>query len=112
LFYYFGDKRGLYMAAVERQVEVELDLWRRARHEGETTLARIRVSCTDIRVPEDESAYILGMMRRSPSTPDVNAIFEAASQESTGIILGHHGLELQTRRVRIGGAPRLGRIQR
>ena len=96
LFYYFGDKRGLYMAAVERQVEVELDLWRRARHEGETTLARIRgVVYGHFEYLKMNPHTFLGMMRRSPSTPDVNAIFEAARQESTGIILGHLGLELQ-----------------
>jgi len=37
----------------------------------------------------------LGMMRRSPSTPDVEPIFEAARQESTDIILGHLGLDIQ-----------------
>jgi len=35
------------------------------------------------------------MMRRSPSTPDVEPIFEAARQESTDIILGHLGLDIQ-----------------
>jgi len=96
LFYYFGDKRGLYTAAVQRQVEVELDLWRRAQHEGETTLERIRsVVYGHFEYLKNNPHTFLGMMRRSPSTPDVEPIFEAARQESTGIILGHLGLDIQ-----------------
>jgi AcrR family transcriptional regulator len=96
LFYYFGDKRGLYTAAVQRQVEVELDLWRRTRHEGETTLERIHsVVYEHFEYLEANPHTFLGMMRRSPSTPDVEPIFEAARQESTEIILGHLGLDIQ-----------------
>ena len=96
LFYYFGDKRGLYTAAVQRQVEVELDLWRRTRHEGETTLERIHsVVYEHFEYLKENPHTFLGMMRRSPSTPDVEPIFEGARQESTDIILGHLGLDIQ-----------------
>jgi AcrR family transcriptional regulator len=93
-FYYFTDKRGLYIAATQRQVDLEMAQWH-ARVEHERARARIRALLhRHFSYLEHHRLPYLSMMRRRTGIPDVEEIFERARLESITVTLGHLDLEL------------------
>lgn len=93
LYYHFTDKRGLYVAAVRRQVEEERGLWHVDEDEG-SPWARVRLLMhRHFAYLAEHRSSSLSTMRRSPDVPDVDAIFEAARLEAIIIILGVLGLD-------------------
>jgi AcrR family transcriptional regulator len=94
MFYHFKDKQGLYIAATERQVDLEMAQWREPG-EADRPRAHIRdVLFRHFAYLEHHSFPYLNMMRRRPGIPDVEEIFERARLESITITLGHLDLDL------------------
>jgi AcrR family transcriptional regulator len=115
LFYYFKDKRGLYVAATQRQVDLEMAQWLDPG-EGGGPRARIRdLLYRHFDYLKHHHYTYLNMMRRRPGIPDVEEIFERATGPagSSGTAARPPGPLRRSRcRVRAGPAPARPRAAR
>jgi AcrR family transcriptional regulator len=93
LFYHFKDKRGLYLAVLERVMTEDQRLHEPS--EGEDTLEkRFRgLVRRHIEYRRDNPQTMLAMMRAAGQDPEVDALFERGRRSGAAFFLGLLGLE-------------------